>query len=103
MKIFRKKGLTLIDVMIAVAIIAIFVTILIEVSNRDYKIIAEGTLDRIEYVAGGFLNSKSTIIYFTDNGTCVILGEHRSVPYPKNTRIRVLQKYKNAYKIEEVK
>ena len=68
-------------------------------------VLAEGTINRVEYLQGNFGDYAKTIIHFDNGGTYVFKG-NRSMPYAKHTKIRIVElrdHIDSSVVIEEVK
>ncbi len=97
-----KKGITLIELLIIVAIISIIAALLIPGlaaiakvekqkmawSHVDYLVLAEGRFEKAEYVFDG---QQYTDVYFQDGHKARLMGVN-TVGYERGDKIRVSQK-----------
>ncbi len=101
-RIKMKKGFTLVELLILVAIIAIIAAITIPGlvvahkneqqrmawSHVDYSVLAEGKFEKAEYVFDG---QQYTDVYFQDSPKARLMGVN-TVGYDRGDRIRISQK-----------
>jgi prepilin-type N-terminal cleavage/methylation domain-containing protein len=90
-----RKGFTLIEGMIAVAIVAILLGIIIEgvakqktdEERQKVSISMIGEIEKVEYVSG--VDARKTAIYWK-NGTTSLLDDYIENTVPKGTRAKVV-------------
>ena len=76
--------------------IVFFVAIIYYGQRAINIVVAEGVFERVEYT----YNGGSTVIYFVDGSTIFIGRQSLSVPFKKNTRIRIIQESKYKYVVK---
>lgn len=69
--------------------------------QTPYALITEGVYDHVEYTGGGFGSPATTVIYFSDGRTYVLLGKH-NLNSPKGSRLKVTENEFYA-RVEEVR
>ena len=62
---------------------------------EEKVVVAEGVFEGVEYTAPSkwSYSNASTIIYFVDGSNYVIRYNHVSVPFAKNTRIKIVKTF----------
>lgn len=72
-----------------------------QAKKTPYAIVSQGQYDHVGYTGGGFGSMASTIIYFSDGKTYVLLGRH-NMDFSKGTVLKISEN-KLYVKVEEAK